>query len=257
MRDRRLRPGLSRDDASGTSQRSTTPPRKFCRQFRKAKKDYRHDPNCRTAWELAWHLANTDVQFLDGIADGKFNMESPDDEHKPKTVADLVTWYDENMARGMERIRTMSSRATDRKRRFLRRVQSPGSVLPGIPEQPQHPSPRTTGHLPASHGSEVPVDLRRQLRRALDACRGVKRSLNDSNANRAARAGGSFVFGANMAGRYPSHLSGRTRPSGTSYLLNSRSAVSNVSRSSSACATSKRSNGSPWWGGRSKTLAAW
>ena len=72
------------------------------------KKDYRHDPNCRTAWELAWHLANTDVQFLDGIADGKFNMESPEDKHKPKTVDDLVAWYDKNMARGMERIRAMS-----------------------------------------------------------------------------------------------------------------------------------------------------
>lgn len=73
-----------------------------------AKKDYRHDPNCRTAWELAWHLANTDVQFLDGIADGKFNMENPDEEHKPKTVTELVTWYGDNMARGMERIRALS-----------------------------------------------------------------------------------------------------------------------------------------------------
>ena len=66
--------------------------RKVLSAIPEGKKDYRHDPNCRTAWELAWHLANTDVQFLDGIADGKFNMESPDDEHKPKTVTDLVTW---------------------------------------------------------------------------------------------------------------------------------------------------------------------
>ena len=32
-------------------------------------RDYRPDPNARTAWQLAWHLANTDIQFLDGIAD--------------------------------------------------------------------------------------------------------------------------------------------------------------------------------------------
>jgi uncharacterized damage-inducible protein DinB len=32
------------------------------------KQDYRPDPHARSAWELAWHLANTDVQFLDGIA---------------------------------------------------------------------------------------------------------------------------------------------------------------------------------------------
>src|SRR5437660_5192384 len=73
------------------------------------KKDYRHDPNGRTAWELAWHLANTDVQFLDGIADGKFNMESPDEEHKPKSVAQLVAWYEESIKRGADRIAALSA----------------------------------------------------------------------------------------------------------------------------------------------------
>lgn len=72
------------------------------------KKDYRPDPNARTAWELAWHLANSDVQFLDGIADGKFSMESPDQEHKPKTIAELVQWYDENMKRGVARVRALT-----------------------------------------------------------------------------------------------------------------------------------------------------
>src|SRR2546421_9115497 len=43
-----------------------------------SKSDYRPDPNARTAWELAWHLANTDVQFLDGIADLQFKMENPE-----------------------------------------------------------------------------------------------------------------------------------------------------------------------------------
>src|SRR6202167_191316 len=63
-----------------------------------AASSYKHDPNGRTAKELAWHLANTDVQFLDGIADLKFNMANP--EHKPQTSAEVVAWYDENMKRG-------------------------------------------------------------------------------------------------------------------------------------------------------------
>jgi uncharacterized damage-inducible protein DinB len=71
-----------------------------------AKSEYRHDPNGRTAKELAWHLANTDVQFLDGIADVKFNMESP--EHKPQTSAEVVAWYDENMKRGLARVAAMT-----------------------------------------------------------------------------------------------------------------------------------------------------
>jgi uncharacterized damage-inducible protein DinB len=70
------------------------------------KSDYRPDPNARTARELAWHIANTDVQFLDGIADMNFKMESP--EHKPQTSAELVKWYDENMKRGISRVSGMT-----------------------------------------------------------------------------------------------------------------------------------------------------
>ena len=74
-----------------------------------AKRDYRPDPNARTAWELAWHIANTDTQFLDGIADAKFSMANPPEAEKPKTVAELVAWYDRNMKRGLERIRALSA----------------------------------------------------------------------------------------------------------------------------------------------------
>ena len=70
------------------------------------KSDYRPDPNARTARELAWHIANTDVQFLDGIADLNFSMESP--EHKPQTSAEIVKWYDENMKRGLTRVGGMT-----------------------------------------------------------------------------------------------------------------------------------------------------
>jgi uncharacterized damage-inducible protein DinB len=71
-----------------------------------AKADYRPDPNARTAKELAWHIANTDIQFLDGIADLNFKMESP--EHKPETSAEVVAWYDENVKRGIDRVAAMS-----------------------------------------------------------------------------------------------------------------------------------------------------
>ena len=73
------------------------------------KSDYRPDPNARTAWELAWHLANTDVQFLDAIADGKFTMGGgPPREDKPTNVAELVAWYDRHIKRGTERVRALS-----------------------------------------------------------------------------------------------------------------------------------------------------
>jgi len=72
-----------------------------------AKSDYRPDPNARTAKELAWHLANGDVQFLDGIADLNFKMENP--EHKPQTSGEVAAWYDEHVKRGIARVEAMTA----------------------------------------------------------------------------------------------------------------------------------------------------
>ena len=72
------------------------------------KSNYKPDPNARTAWELAWHLANTDIQFLDGIADMKFSMEARPEAEKPKNIDALVAWYDQNMKRGIARVQAMS-----------------------------------------------------------------------------------------------------------------------------------------------------
>jgi uncharacterized damage-inducible protein DinB len=73
-----------------------------------AKAEYRPDPHARTARELAWHLANTDVQFLNGIADLKFNMETPEEKNKPKTAAELVDWYDKNFKRAADRVHALT-----------------------------------------------------------------------------------------------------------------------------------------------------
>jgi uncharacterized damage-inducible protein DinB len=73
------------------------------------KKDYRPDPNARTAWELAWHLANTDVQFMEGIADLEFKMAARSEMERPKSVAELVAWYDTNMKRCGDRVRALTA----------------------------------------------------------------------------------------------------------------------------------------------------
>jgi uncharacterized damage-inducible protein DinB len=67
--------------------------------------DYKPDPNARTAKELAWHLAHSDIQFLDGIADLNFNMETPE---QPRTSAEVVAWYDENIKRAVARVAAMT-----------------------------------------------------------------------------------------------------------------------------------------------------
>jgi uncharacterized damage-inducible protein DinB len=71
------------------------------------RRDYRPDPKARTAWELAWHLVTVDVQFLEEIAEGNFNPE-PRYKDAPKTVAEMVGWYDKNFARSAEKVRALS-----------------------------------------------------------------------------------------------------------------------------------------------------
>jgi uncharacterized damage-inducible protein DinB len=73
-----------------------------------ARAQYRPDPHARTAWELAWHLANTDVQFLDGIADLQFTMATPNEKDKPKTVAELLDWYDKNFKRAAAKVQALT-----------------------------------------------------------------------------------------------------------------------------------------------------
>ena len=72
-----------------------------------AKRDYRPDPKARTAYDLAWHIVTVDVQFLEEIAEGKFSME-PRYKDAPKTIADIVSWYDKNFKRGLEKMKTLS-----------------------------------------------------------------------------------------------------------------------------------------------------
>lgn len=71
-----------------------------------AKSSYKPDPNARTAWELAWHLANTDVQFLTGIAEMNFKTGAPAD--KPTDIAGIVTWYASHGSEALARVEKLS-----------------------------------------------------------------------------------------------------------------------------------------------------
>lgn len=82
--------------------------KRVIRAIPESKRDYRPDPCARTAWDLAWHLAEGDIQFLDGIADMNFDTKSGETPQKPGTVAELVDWYQRNYDRASERVRKMT-----------------------------------------------------------------------------------------------------------------------------------------------------
>jgi uncharacterized damage-inducible protein DinB len=68
------------------------------------KTDYKHDPKGRTALELATHVVESDVWFMNSIADGAFNFD-PEKSLKPfQSSAEAVAWYDQNFQAAFDRV---------------------------------------------------------------------------------------------------------------------------------------------------------
>ena len=95
-------------------------------------RDYRPDPHARSAWDLAWHLASTDVWFLNGIADGKFGAEESPESEKPKTIAELVSWYETNIARGVQRVQQVNPEQLTKPIDFMGAFNFPGAFYLGF-----------------------------------------------------------------------------------------------------------------------------
>src|SRR5260370_13504444 len=70
------------------------------------KHNYKPDPNARTAFELAWHVAQADIYFLNGVANGEFatRVERPPEV---KSIADIVAWYEKNLPESLARVRAL------------------------------------------------------------------------------------------------------------------------------------------------------
>ena len=66
------------------------------------KRDYKPDPNARSAWDLVTHIAGADIWFLDGVLNGEFGK--PSDEAPATTVAGVADWYKKEFPNRLERI---------------------------------------------------------------------------------------------------------------------------------------------------------
>ncbi len=70
--------------------------------------DYRPDPKSKTAMELAWHLAASDVWFIDAVAGQSFEIPPPEMPESLKTGADIAAWYDKTIAEKMPKLAAMT-----------------------------------------------------------------------------------------------------------------------------------------------------
>ncbi len=97
------------DFTLATCEREYPTTRKVIAAIPEAKRDYRPDAKSRTALELAWHIAHSEVWFADGVARGEFQ---PEEESKPahiQTVADVLTYYDQHFPTVLAKLRALSA----------------------------------------------------------------------------------------------------------------------------------------------------
>jgi uncharacterized damage-inducible protein DinB len=75
------------------------------------RRDYKPDEKSRTAWELATHIAGSDLWFLDSVCDGSF-VYDPEVENKRtaglNTIDDVVEFYKREFPKRVQRLRSTS-----------------------------------------------------------------------------------------------------------------------------------------------------
>jgi uncharacterized damage-inducible protein DinB len=74
--------------------------------------DYRPDPKSRTGLELAWHVAATDVWFVDSILAGSFNPETDQGNAVPANIrsgAQIADYYEKNYIPKIGKLRSLTA----------------------------------------------------------------------------------------------------------------------------------------------------
>jgi uncharacterized damage-inducible protein DinB len=75
------------------------------------KRDYKPDAKSRTAWELATHLATSDIWFIDGVIAGSFEFDpekAKEVEGQFKTVRDVASFYKKTFPAKLTELRAVS-----------------------------------------------------------------------------------------------------------------------------------------------------
>lgn len=72
------------------------------------KKEFKPDPKAKSAFDLAWHIATSDVWFINAIAIGDLAYEEKPIPNDIKTPADIAVWYEKNLIAAIDKVKTLS-----------------------------------------------------------------------------------------------------------------------------------------------------
>jgi uncharacterized damage-inducible protein DinB len=68
------------------------------------KADYRPDPNAKSALELAWHIAVTEIRFLETVLNGAFDTALRPRPESFNTPADIAAYYAEGFEKNFAKL---------------------------------------------------------------------------------------------------------------------------------------------------------
>jgi uncharacterized damage-inducible protein DinB len=72
------------------------------------KEDYRPDAVSKSALELGWHIAATEMRFMDALPAGEFDFSPRPKPDSVKTSSDLAAWYADNFDPRFEKLTHLS-----------------------------------------------------------------------------------------------------------------------------------------------------
>ncbi len=92
-----------------TIQQEAETTKKVIRAIPDDQMSYKPDPKSKNAHELAWHIASSEVWFLDSIIAGSFSMGEPP-APPPPTISGIIEWYDSNQKDRVNKLKNLPGR---------------------------------------------------------------------------------------------------------------------------------------------------
>jgi uncharacterized damage-inducible protein DinB len=123
---------ILRNQAVANAQYETPVNRKVILAVPAGQESYAPDPKSMNALKLAWHIASSDVWFMNSVADGTFAPGSGEMPEGIKSAADVAAWYDANRPAAEARIRVMSGDDLSKTLDFFGMMQMPAVWYLGL-----------------------------------------------------------------------------------------------------------------------------
>jgi uncharacterized damage-inducible protein DinB len=99
------------------------------------RRDYKPDEKSRTAWELATHIAGSDLWFIDSVCDAKF-VYDPEVENSRtaglNTIDDVVKFYEREYPKRIQRLRSTPGEVLAREIDFFGATKGPSISFLGM-----------------------------------------------------------------------------------------------------------------------------